>query len=84
MSYAGSTVAATTATQNGSYRVKFDREDFLQLVKEAKPERIYHVNRIFFFAFDGFVMYSFKCRSEDFPSQRILHAIEFSNTYWAE
>jgi hypothetical protein len=29
-------------------------------------------------------MYTFQCRDEDFPAQRVLHAIEFSNYQWQE
>jgi len=36
-----------------------------------------------FFAFDGFVMYTFECEDTDFK-QKVLHAIEFSNQPWSE
>jgi hypothetical protein len=36
-----------------------------------------------FFAYDGFVMYTFECDDRDF-SQRVLDAIEFSNRPWDE
>ena len=76
------TVAAESVTAS-SYRVKFRREEFLELVNIAKPNIIYHRGRMHFFAYDGFVMYSFECRDEDF-SQRVLNAIEFSNIQWSE
>lgn len=44
---------------------------------------IYHVRRMFLFAFDGFVMYTFECVHRDFD-QRIIEAIEFSNQQWSE
>jgi len=44
---------------------------------------IYHVRRMFLFAFDGFVMYTFECVHRDFD-QRIIKAIEFSNQKWSE
>jgi hypothetical protein len=78
------TGAAVAATQvSSSYRVKFKREQFLQLVDIARPAIIYHKGRMHFFAFDGFVMYTFECSSGDF-SQRILEVMEFSNQPWSE
>jgi hypothetical protein len=82
--YAGGAVAATAAAQHSSsYRVKFRRREFLELVEIAKPRIIYHRNRMHFFAYDGFVMYTFECEDSDF-SQRVLDAIEFSNYQWSE
>jgi hypothetical protein len=82
--YAGGAVAATAAAQHSSsYRVKFRRRKFLELVEIAKPRIIYHRNRMHFFAYDGFVMYTFECEDSDF-SQRVLDAIEFSNYQWSE
>jgi len=66
-----------------SYRVKFLRREFLELVDIAKPRIIYPRRRMHFFAFDGFVMYTFECEDSDF-SQRILDTIEFSNYQWSE
>ena len=84
MVYAGGAVAATAAAQHSSsYRVKFRRKEFLELVEIAKPRIIYHRNRMHFFAYDGFVMYTFECEDSDF-SQRVLEAIEFSNYQWSE
>ena len=83
MAYAGGAVAAA-AISTSSYRVKFKREEFLELVDLAKPRRIYHRGRMHFFSFDGFVMYTFQCSDEDFPAQRVLQAIEFSNYQWSE
>ena len=85
MVYAGNTAATTAATiHTSSYRVKFRRREFLELIDIAQPKIIYHVKRIHFFAFDGFVMYSFECNDEDFFNTRVLSAIEFSNQQWAE
>jgi len=82
--YAGGAVAATAAAQHSSsYRVKFRRREFLELVEIAKPRIVYHRNRMHFFAYDGFVMYTFECEDSDF-SQRVLEAIEFSNYQWSE
>ena len=74
---------AGTNIHTSSYRVKLRRDEFLRLVEIASPDRIYKVKRIFFFAFDGFVMYTFECSNEDFR-QIIYEAIEFSNMQWSE
>ncbi len=84
MAYAGGAVAAAAAMSASGYRVKFKREEFLELVDIAKPRRIYQRGRMHFFSFDGFVMYTFQCSDEDFPAQRLIHAIEFSNYQWSE
>lgn len=82
MAVAGGAAAASSITAS-SYRVKFRRSEFLELVQIAKPSIIYHRGRMHFFAYDGFVMYTFECKNEDF-SQRVLDAIEFSNYQWSE
>ena len=79
----GAAAAAAAAISASSYRVKFDRREFLDLVEIAKPRIIYHRRRMHFFAFDGFVMYTFECEDSDF-SQRVFDAIEFSNYQWSE
>jgi len=77
-------VATSTAAQHtSSYRVKFRREQFLDLIEIAKPKIIYHTGRMHFFAYDGFVMYTFECKNSDFD-HKILEAIEFSNQVWNE
>lgn len=77
-------VAAAAANNiSSSYRVKFRRREFLELVETAKPKIIYHRKRIHFFAHDGFVMYTFECDDSDF-SQQVLDTIEFSNQPWSE
>ena len=82
MAYMGGTTAATVAAQHtSSYRVKFDRKTFLELVQIAKPKIIYRKKEMHFFAFDGFVVYTYKCKDTDFR-QRVLLVIEFSNTSW--
>ena len=80
---AAAAAAAVAAQHTSSYRVKFRRQEFLELVELAKPEIIYHVRRMHFFAYDGFVMYSLECDNSDF-TQKILEAIEFSNQVWSE
>jgi len=77
----GANVAATYVSS--SYRVKFRRQEFLDLVKLANPKIIYHVRRMHFFSYDGFVMYTFECQNTDFKHQ-VLEAIEFSNQPWSE
>ncbi|MCW4041418.1 MAG: hypothetical protein NWE83_11800 [Candidatus Bathyarchaeota archaeon] len=77
------TAAAIAAQHTSSYRVKFRRREFLELVAIAKPTIIYNRKRMHFFAYDGFVMYTFECEDHDF-SQKVMHAIEFSNYQWSE
>ena len=81
------TVATTTtviaAQHTSSYRVKFRRREFLELVAIANPQIIYYRKRMHFFAYDGFVMYTFECEDHDF-SQQVIRAIEFSNMAWSE
>jgi len=84
MATAGGTATVVAAAQHASsYRVKFRRKEFLELVEIAKPNLIYHRKRMHFFAFDGFVMYSFECDNSDF-SQKVMEAVEFSNYTWSE
>ena len=84
MATAGATAAVVAAAQHASsYRVKFRKKEFLELVEIAKPRIIYHRKRMHFFAFDGFVMYTFECDNSDF-SQKVMEAIEFSNYTWSE
>jgi len=78
---AGSTAAASVTAS--SYRVKFRKQEFMELVEIAKPGIIYQRSRMHFFAFDGFVMYTFQCNDGDF-SQKVIKAIEFSNYQWSE
>ena len=84
MAFAGGAAAAAAAAQHtSSYRVKFRRDEFLELVQVAQPKIIYHVRRMHFFAYDGFVMYTLDCDTNEF-SQKVMHAIEFSNEAWSE
>jgi hypothetical protein len=85
LAYAGGATAATVAASqsSSSYRVKFMRREFLELVEIAGPRVIYQTGRMHFFAFEGFVMYTFECEDSDFD-QKVLHAIEFSNYQWSE
>lgn len=84
MAVAGAVVAATAASQHtSSYRVKFKRKEFLDVMELAKPKIIYHSRKMHFFAFDGFVMYTFECQNSDFK-QKVINAIEFSNESWSE
>jgi hypothetical protein len=78
---AATTAAVAAEAHASGYRLKFDREEFLQLVEIAKPRIIYRRGKNHLFAYDGFVMYSQKCSDEDFKA-KILHAIEFSNYSW--
>jgi hypothetical protein len=77
--------AATAVSEMNasSYRVKFDKQNFLELVHISRPRIIYHRKNLHFFAYDGFVMYTDQCDNSDF-SQKILDAIEFSNYQWSK
>jgi hypothetical protein len=70
-----------SSSDASSYRVKFNKQEFLDLVNIARPRIIYKRKNVYFFAFDGFVMYSDQCESNDFTA-RIIEAIEFSNYQW--
>lgn len=77
--------SSTVAVESNAscYRVKFDRDQFLELVGIARPRIIYKRKNVYFFAYDGFVMYCDQCKDQDF-TVRILEAIEFSNYQWAK
>lgn len=87
MAQTGSSVATIAAieaaTETGSYRVKFEREKFIEIVRIARPRIIYRRRKNHFFAYDGFVMYSQECSDNDFPGVRIIEAKELSNYAWA-
>jgi hypothetical protein len=70
-----------SSSEASSYRVKFTKQEFLELIDLARPKIVYKRKNIFFFAYDGFVMYCDQCQREDF-SARIIEAIEFSNYQW--
>lgn len=77
-------MVAASAAETGeasSYRVKFDREHFIELVRVARPRIIYRRKNMYFFAYDGFVMYCDQCKESDF-TERIVDAIEFTNSQW--
>jgi hypothetical protein len=74
---------ATASNEASSYRVKFDKNNFLELTHMAKPKIIYRRKNMYFFAYDGFVMYCDQCQETDF-SERILDTIEFSNYQWTK
>jgi len=86
MATAGATAGAVAAAaqHTSSYHVKFERKEFLELVEIARPRIIYHRKRMHFFAFDGFVMYTFECEDRDLLDKKVMHAIEFSNMQWSE
>ena len=79
----GAVAAMAASNMSSSYRVKFRRREFLDLVAIARPTTIYHVRRMHFFAHDGFVMYTFECDNREFP-QPVVDGIEFSNRPWDE
>ena len=84
MATAGASTAVVAAQHTSSYRVKFKRKEFLELLEIAKPKIIYHRKRMHFFAFDGFVMYTFDLEDSDLLDKKVMHAIEFSNYTWSE
>ncbi|WXG47202.1 MAG: hypothetical protein WED05_11180 [Candidatus Atabeyarchaeum deiterrae] len=75
-------MAETEVNAGSAYRVKFERTDFLELVRIAQPKIIYRVGDTFFFSFDGFVVFSRDCKLEDFAGRKTMVAIEFSNYPW--
>lgn len=77
------TPVMVAAAHTSSYRVKFRHSEFLELVEIANPKIIYRTKRIHFFAYDGFVMYTFDCEDRDF-TQKVVPAIEFSNATWTD
>ena len=79
MAETGAIVAASS--EASSYRVKFDREHFIELVSIARPRLIYRRKNMYFFAYDGFVMYCDQCQANDFTI-KVLDATEFSNVQW--
>lgn len=70
-----------TSAAASSYRIKFDRKNFLELVDIAKPRIIYRRKNVYFFAFDGFLVYCDQSEETDF-STKIIDAIQFSNYLW--
>ena len=84
MAYGAGAAGATAASiHTSSYRVKFRRRQFLEMVDIAQPKIVYRVKKIHFFAYDGFVMYTFECNQEDLLNRTVIQAILFSNTQWS-
>ena len=78
--------ATTTATNEqasaSTYRLKFRRDEFLELLSIARPQLLYRVKNFYYFSFDGFVMYSDDCREDDLMGFNVIKAIEFSSVPW--
>jgi len=68
---------------SSSYRVKFRKQEFLELVDIAKPRISYHTGRMQFFRLRRLRLYTFKCKDGNF-NQKVIRAIEFSNYKWSE
>lgn len=83
MSYS-TTNTSSSETYASGYRIKFDRQRFIEMVEIANPKRIYKVKNFYYFAFDGFVMYSDKCGDDEFGHREVIDAIEFSNYPWSK
>lgn len=77
------TAAISATSESSSYRVKLDRQHFLELAETANPKRIYRRKKNHFFAFDGFLIYSQECKDGDFPNSQVIEAVELSNYQWA-
>ncbi len=83
MSVASSSAATSSSTAlASSYRIKFKLPEFLKLIGEANPPRIYKVSDFYYFAFDGFIMYCSECQDDDLMGFTIFKAKEFSNVQW--
>lgn len=81
--------AATSSSSSppplsSSYRLKFDRREFRELLEIAKPRIIYKVSRFHYFAFDGFTMYCDNYPDDELTAYRMIQAIEFSNASWTK
>jgi hypothetical protein len=77
------TAAVTASSNSSAYRVKFERANFLEIVRIANPKIIYRRKNMYFFAYDGFVMYCDQCEERDF-TEKIIDAIELSNVEWTK
>lgn len=78
----GTAGSSSSPPDASGYRIKFDRERFIEMVEIANPARIYKIKNFYYFAFDGFVMYTDKCGDNEFVLRKVIHAIEFSNSAW--
>ena len=83
MSY-GSSASSAESAKASSYRIKFDKNEFQELLGLAQPRIIYKVSNFYYFSFDGFVMYSNKVNDGDLTNFTILRGTEFSNISWAK
>ena len=81
---AATTTTTTEQASSSTYRLKFRREEFMELISIANPRLVYRVKNFYYFSFDGFVMYSDDCREEDLMSYKIINAHELSNTPWVK
>lgn len=79
----GAIAAIEAANETGSYRVKFARKEFIELARVARRRVIYRRRKNYFFAYDGFLVYSQECIDSDFPGTRIVEAKELSNYAWS-
>jgi hypothetical protein len=77
-------MAEYQAYSSGGYRVKFRRQQFLEIVRLVQPKIIYYVKNMYFFSFDGFAVYTNECADSDFSGRKVVEAIEFSNMPWSK
>jgi hypothetical protein len=75
-------MAEYQAYSSGGYRVKFRRQQFLEIARLAEPKIIYRLKYMYFFSFDGFVVYTEECTDSDFSGRKVVEAVEFSNMPW--
>lgn len=69
---------------SSSYRIKFQKEEFLKLLEIANPKVVYQVNKFFYFSFDGFVMYTEHIDEFELSRYKVIRGIEFSNYPWTK
>lgn len=84
MSYGATSGQSSQNSQASSYRIKFYKNEFLELLGIAQPRIVYKVKNFYYFAFDGFVMYCSQVKDNDLISYTIIQGIEFSNISWTK
>ncbi len=79
-----STTSSSPPPPSSGYRLKFRKEEFIELLQIAKPIRVYKVRKFYYFSFDGFIMYCEECSNDDLMAYKVVNAIEFSNASWTK
>jgi hypothetical protein len=65
----------------GGYRIKFQREGFIRLIVERRPQVVYKVRGVHLFQVGGFVAYCQEVSDAEIQGN-VVDAIEFSNEAW--